>query len=119
MNKKKKVLFQEMWQEMWIVMIFVFFIVGVGVFGLGLVEVSLGYHNFDLGHNMRYLNAEYNLDLVDLSDGVEYSPHELIDSGYYLMSEGLVLALAGLFIIIVEFISSLFLCHHSFQNGRH
>lgn len=42
----------------------------------------IGYHNVDLGQNIRYINAEYDLNLMDtLNNGTIVSGYEAYDLG--------------------------------------
>ncbi len=61
---------------------------------------KLGYHNSDLGWNMRYLESQFHTTIYDVaSDGNEYSGLELIRMGNNLMDKSLLVGIISSFLI--------------------
>ncbi len=72
------------------------------LFALILIMMSTylfltGFHNVDLAQNIRYLNAEYNLDLGDYSSQGYITAEDLLTVGYKQQRLGFFLGLAGAF----------------------
>ena len=71
----------------------------IGLSFTGVTLFFIGYHNLDIGQNMKYLDAKYNLSLVDYPDysnGISYD-------GFYAYNLGIhqVLASFVLFVIVI------------------
>lgn len=79
----------------------------------------VGYHNKDIGWNMRYLNSELNISLVDsganLITGQEviFTPEEAIDQGYYQQNIGVSAMLFGMLV----FGMSMSTVYHRFEGS--
>lgn len=55
----------------------------------GGMSFYIGFHNADLGQNIRYINAKYDLDLVETSVGNFLESYEVRMSGVELYPLGL------------------------------
>jgi len=66
---------------------FIFLFIFLGIFTLGCIIITVhlfnvGYQKFDLGHNMKYLNCEFETTLTDTSlNGNVKTSSELIQEG--------------------------------------
>lgn len=75
-------------------------IFGMAFLAVGLIAFMAGYGMFDLGHNLKYINAEFGLYLVDTNNhGELMEPKEMISQGINQMLLGLVSSLAGAFML--------------------
>jgi len=75
------------------------FILSVGLIFSGTMMFYTGYHNYDLGHNMRYLESEFNTELVDYYEIDQVmTSKELIITGVDYMRNGFLLAIIGAFL---------------------
>jgi len=75
------------------------FILSVGLIFSGTMMFYTGYHNYDLGHNMRYLESEFNTELVDYYEIDQVmTSKELIITGVDYMRKGFLLAIIGAFL---------------------
>lgn len=69
-------------------------VLGYGLLFLGITLFWVGYHNFDSAQNMGYLNAMYDLDLIDYaSDGKAYTAIEGYNLGISYLRLGLCFSL--------------------------
>jgi len=58
--------------------------------------LGVGYHNVDMGHNMRWLNCEYGLELMDLTNqGVMVDEFEAYSMGWWQVRYAFVTLFAG------------------------
>lgn len=87
MMKKKKINKNNILFQIGFVFVIMFFL----MFGMSISTFMIGFHNDDLGQNVRYLNTEFNLDLVDLSSSrITYEYSEMILRGNSQMMCGLI-----------------------------
>jgi len=64
---------------------------------IGMMMYQTGFHNADTGQNMRYLEAELDIELVDrASDFSTYTPEEAYIIGTNYMRYGLLICLAAM-----------------------
>lgn len=75
-QKKLKQMMTEVLRTIYILFICISFMSGIYLF-------YTGFHNFDLGTNFKYLNAEYNLNLIDVYNikGDTMTPNFMINLG--------------------------------------
>ncbi len=72
----------------------------VFLFGLivSIFSFCYGFHNVDLGQNMRFLNAEFDLELRDFnSKGFIWTATDSLVKGYQMQNVGFILGLASMF----------------------
>jgi len=72
----------------------------------GLDMFYVGFHNTDLGYNIKYINAEYDLDLVDIGtpNNTERTPSELYSLGLDQMINSIKLFTVCIIILLVYLI---------------
>ena len=71
---------------------------GVAMVIVGVILFTAGYHGFDLGHNLKYLNCELDQDMGDVNNWGQFkSPGELISENINKIYAGFVIAVFGMF----------------------
>jgi len=76
----------------------VYFAVGITMLVLGIFSFTTGFHNMDQGQNMRYINARFNISIVDVNNRFEtWSATEMYINGYNQTVMGLLLSILGAF----------------------
>jgi len=77
-----------------------YIIMSVSVLSTALYNYQKGFHNIDLGWNLRYISAISPLNLKDkASDGNIYSPEELVHTGYKQQAGTLVPIIISSFVL--------------------
>lgn len=90
-------------------LIIIILIVAIATLNNGITTFWVGFHNIDLGYNVKYINAEYDLELIDIgNDNIERTPSEMyrlgldqiIDSLRYIFVSGLCFGV--LYVILIR-----------------
>ncbi len=72
------------------------FIISITFLIYGMRMCWIGYHNNDLGFNLKYINCEFNATLIDINTNFEkWSPNTMIITGARQMDEGFYISLIG------------------------
>jgi len=72
--------------------------IAILIFGVKLFYI--GYHNVDLGHNMRYLEQRFNTIMLDRYDiNKTMTPSEMVIIGNQQQEKGFLMSVCSIFII--------------------
>lgn len=94
MNKKK------VKKDFIVISSLVIFCFGIILLAFGVRMYWVGYHSLDTGQNMRYLNAEYNLSVVDISStGEIFDDTAAYRLGIIQMNLGFISTILGAFLL--------------------
>jgi len=98
---KKRKFNTQFWGSL---LLYGFFMWGFVLFFYGLTLFNAGFHNMDGGQNLRYLNAEYNLSLIDTNSyGNEWSGTDAYITGVKQLMLSIRLIIVSCFFIGVSY----------------
>lgn len=93
LSKEKR---KEIGRYVTVLSIVVIFGLSLLVVVFGLTTYWIGLHNMDLGHNLRIINAEHNLNYNDINNKFEvWSPTTMYITGMNQMNKALYLCILG------------------------
>jgi len=75
-------------------------LIGISLLCWGIYMFYIGFHNVDLGQNLRYLEAKHGFSLIDInSEGNKWTPLEMYMVGLDQIQYGLFRSILGTFLI--------------------
>lgn len=78
---------------------------------------SIGFHNIDVGQNIRYLNAEFGLDLIDITNqNINMQGIELYQIGIKQMKSGFILLFISTLLFSSSFCDVFYMIKKNKQN---
>lgn len=85
-------------------LVIIIFLLSLTIIFVGLNDFYTGFHNIDLGSNMRYLEVSLDINLLDLgSDGRLRNGIEVYSLGMDYLKRSLIELLAGVFLSGLSF----------------
>jgi len=100
MDKDKKKKYYEIEAQLISMIWFLFLSLSVAACVYGTLLIGIGFHNFDIAHNLKYINSETKNNFVDFVDADTYlENNDQLALGVDQMQRGLVFLVAGAFVV--------------------